>query len=80
VRPDGLDELVTADRARPLQHEVCEQHAALPARKTLLDAAFAELDHEAPAQLHVGVVGARQPRSNLSANIRERRVANNRLR
>ena len=69
--PDRLDQLATPNCARPLEHEVREQHATLPAGEALLDAAAAELYHEAPAELHVGVVRALQPRSNLSANIRE---------
>ena len=78
--PDRLDQLVAADRARPLEHEVREEHATLPAGEALLDAAAMELDHEAPAELHVGVVRELQPRSNLSANIRERPGPDNRPR
>ena len=78
--PDRLDQLGAADRARPLEHEVREEHATLPAGEALLDAAAMELDHEAPAELHVGVVRALQPRSNLSVNIRERPGPDNRLR
>src|SRR3954454_10791796 len=33
--PDRLDELVAADGARPLQHEVREKDATLPAGKAL---------------------------------------------
>ena len=78
--PDRLDQLVAADRARPLEHEVREEHATLPAGKALLDAVSVELYHEAPAELHVGVAGALQPRSNVSANIRERPDPDNRPR
>src|SRR3954454_2602013 len=75
--PDRLDQLVAVDRARPLEHEVREKHATLPAGEALLDAAAVELDHEAPAELHIGVV---QRRSNLCANIRERPEPDNRPR
>src|SRR3954447_15165968 len=78
--PDRLDQLVAADRARPLEHEVREEHATLPAGKALLDAAALELAHEAPAELHVDVVRALQPRSNLSVNIRESPEPDNRPR
>jgi len=76
--PERLDQLVAADRARPLEHEVREQRATLTAGEARFDAAAAELHHEAAAQLHVGVVRARQRRSNVSANIRERPGSDNR--
>ena len=53
--PDRLDQLVAADRAGPLEHEIREQRAALPAREPLLDTTPAELDHEVPAELDIGV-------------------------
>ena len=46
----------------------------------MVDAAAVGLHHEAPAELHVGVVGALQPRSNVSANIRETPDPDNRSR
>jgi predicted small metal-binding protein len=63
-----------------LEHVVGEEHATLPAGEAPFDAAAVELDHEAPAELHVGVVRALQPRSNLSANIRESPGPDNRPR
>jgi hypothetical protein len=78
--PDRLDQLVAADRARPFQHEVREEQATLPAGEALLDAAAVELHHEVSAELHVGVVRALQPCSNLSANIRESPGPDNRPR
>ena len=53
--------------ARALEHEVGEERAALPARDALLHTAPAQLDHEAPAELDVGLRRALQPRSNLCA-------------
>jgi predicted small metal-binding protein len=61
-----------------LEHEVGEEQTTLPAGKALLDAAPVELHREAPAELHVGVGHAIQPRSNVSANIRERAGPHNR--
>ena len=80
VCPDRLDQLVAADRARSLEHEVGKEHATLPAGEALVHAAAVQLDHEVPAELHVGVVRALQPHSNLSANIRESPGPDNRPR
>src|SRR3954453_2285189 len=77
--PDRLDQLVAVDRARALEHQVREEHATLPAGEALLDAAAVELDHEAPAELHIGFIRALQPRFTLSANIRKRPEPDNRL-
>ena len=63
--PERLGQLVAAGLARALEHEVGEQRAALPAREAVLDAAPAELDHEAAAQLDVGLRRVLQPRSNV---------------
>jgi predicted small metal-binding protein len=79
VAPDRLGQLVAADGARPVEHEVREQRAALTAREPLLDARPAELHHELPTELDIGVRRALQAPSNLSCNIRERPAANNRL-
>jgi predicted small metal-binding protein len=78
LTPQRLGQLIAAHRSGVLEHEVGEEDAALPARKPLLQTTPAQLDHEVPTELDIGVRRALQPRSNLCANIRERPGANNR--
>ena len=79
VAPDRLGQLVAADSAGPVEHEVREERAALAAREPLLDTRSAELYDELPAELDIGVRRALQAPSNLCCNIRERPAPNNRL-